>query len=43
MKEHELIIGEKYRLKSGNTFVLFREYDPNIECFRRHVCFEVIK
>lgn len=35
MREEDLIAGTKYRTKSGNTFLLFREYDPNVECFQR--------
>lgn len=35
MKEEELVVGKQYRGKTGNTFVMFRDYDPNAECFRR--------
>lgn len=35
MKEENLRINATYRGKTGNTFVLFREYHPNSECFQR--------
>ena len=35
MKELDLRVGAKYKGKTGNTFILFREYHPNVECFKR--------
>lgn len=35
IEEHQLEVGQKYKVRTGNVFVLFREYHPNLECFRR--------
>jgi len=35
MKESDLQINATYKGKTGNTFVLFRRYHPNHECFKR--------
>jgi len=36
MEEQDLRINTKYIGKTGNIFVLFHRFHPNIECFRRH-------
>jgi len=35
IKETDLVVGAYYRIRTGNTFRLFREYGPNVECFKR--------
>jgi hypothetical protein len=35
MREEELKTGSRYRGKTGNTFILFRDYEPNVKCFQR--------
>jgi len=35
MREEDLQVNAKYCGKTGNTFTLFREYQPNTECFQR--------
>ena len=35
MKEDQLKVNATYKGKTGNTFLLFREYHPNQECFKR--------
>jgi len=35
MLETELRVTAKYKGKTGNIFLLFREYNPNSECFQR--------
>jgi hypothetical protein len=33
--EKNLRVNATYKGKTGNTFILFRGYEPNSECFRR--------
>jgi hypothetical protein len=35
MFEKDLRVNTTYKGKTGNTFILFRDYHPNTECFRR--------
>ena len=35
IKETDLVVGACYKVRTGNTFLLFREYGPNVECFKR--------
>jgi hypothetical protein len=35
MKEDQLKVNATYKGKTGNKFILFREYHPNHECFKR--------
>ena len=35
MREQDLKPYKKYKGKTGNTYCLFRDYDPNVECFQR--------
>ena len=35
LREYQLKVGNKYKVKTGNEFVLFRDYHPNSECFKR--------
>ena len=35
LKPEKLRVNARYKGKTGNTFILFREFEPNSECFSR--------
>lgn len=35
LKPEKLRVNARYKSKTGNTFILFREFEPNHECFSR--------